>query len=283
MISAADTTPTEVVSPDGTGIAYWTSGDGPPLLLVHGTPADHTRWRPLLPFLEPHVTVHAMDRRGCGTSGDAMDDDIVREYEDVAEVVDAVAGLSGSSVDVYGHSMGGFVAFHAAARTSNIRRLVLYEGWPPTDPGVFAYPPGLGERLDALLAEGDREGLVATYFQELFQMSDEELQAFRAQPSWAGRVAAAHTITRSDRAFFSARFEPADAAKITVPTLLVTGADSTDSYRGDIEAVARALPDARILEIDGQTHLGDILAPEVFSAGLLAFLHRDAELGDPHV
>jgi pimeloyl-ACP methyl ester carboxylesterase len=46
-----------VESRDGTEIAYWTTGKGPPLVVVHGTPADHTRWRPLLPYLEPHFTV----------------------------------------------------------------------------------------------------------------------------------------------------------------------------------------------------------------------------------
>jgi pimeloyl-ACP methyl ester carboxylesterase len=97
---------TRVVSRDGTEIAYWTSGDGPPLVLVHGAPADHTRWRPLLPYLESHATVHAMDRRGRGASGDAPDYHLAREFEDVAAVVDAVAEASRSAVDVYGHSFG---------------------------------------------------------------------------------------------------------------------------------------------------------------------------------
>ena len=61
---------TSVSSRDGTEITYWTSGGGPPLVLAHGAPADHTRWRPLLPYLEPYVTVHAIDRRGRGASGD---------------------------------------------------------------------------------------------------------------------------------------------------------------------------------------------------------------------
>ena len=39
-----------VVSRDGTEIAYWTSGGGPPIVLVHGAPADHSRWLPLLPI-----------------------------------------------------------------------------------------------------------------------------------------------------------------------------------------------------------------------------------------
>ena len=106
-----------VRSRDGTEIAYWTSGEGPPLVVVHGTPADHTRWRPLLPYLEPHLTVHAMDRRGRGASGDAPDYGLAREYEDVAAVVDAVAEASGAPVDLYGHSHGGIVAFGAATLT----------------------------------------------------------------------------------------------------------------------------------------------------------------------
>jgi hypothetical protein len=51
-------------SRDGTRIAYWRTGDGPALILVHGTTADHSRWETVLPLLEPHVTVYAMDRRG---------------------------------------------------------------------------------------------------------------------------------------------------------------------------------------------------------------------------
>ena len=114
-----------VASKDGTEIAYWPSGSGPPLVLVHGTPADHTRWRPLLPYLESHTTVHAMDRRGRGGSADGEQYALEREYEDVAAVVDAVAQASGSAVDVYGHSHGGICAFGGATLTSNIRKLVL--------------------------------------------------------------------------------------------------------------------------------------------------------------
>ena len=61
MTRTEEPTITRVVSRDGTEIAYWTSGDGPPLVLVHGTTADHTRWAPVLKYLEPHVTVHTMD------------------------------------------------------------------------------------------------------------------------------------------------------------------------------------------------------------------------------
>jgi pimeloyl-ACP methyl ester carboxylesterase len=263
---------TRVASRDGTQIVYWTSGEGPPLVVVHGAPADHTRWRPLLPYLEPHASVHAMDRRGRGASGDGPDYDLVREYEDVVAVVDAVAGASGTPVDLYGHSHGGIVAFGAATLTSNLRRLVLYEGWPVPNPDVYALPPGLEERMDALLAEGDRDAVVETLFRELELMSAEDMAAFKAAPSWPGRVAAAHTITREVRAETGARLDPELAGRITVPVLLLTGEHSSDPAKTDIETVAAALPDARIVVIEGQEHVADVLEPEVFAEHVLAFL-----------
>jgi pimeloyl-ACP methyl ester carboxylesterase len=52
-----------VTAVDGTPIAYWRSGEGSPLVLVHGTAADHGRWRPVLPVFGERFTVCAVDRR----------------------------------------------------------------------------------------------------------------------------------------------------------------------------------------------------------------------------
>jgi pimeloyl-ACP methyl ester carboxylesterase len=57
-----------ITSKDGTRITYRRSGEGPPLVLVHGTAADHGRWRPVLPALEERFTVYAVDRRGRGAA-----------------------------------------------------------------------------------------------------------------------------------------------------------------------------------------------------------------------
>jgi pimeloyl-ACP methyl ester carboxylesterase len=272
MAGIAEATMTRVASRDGTEIAVWSSGQGPPLVLVHGAVADHTRWRPLLPYLEPHVTVHAVDRRGRGASGDAPGYAIERELEDVAAVVDAVAEASGSATDLYGHSFGGLCAFGGATLSAGIGRLVLYEGWPPADARARELPPGVGGRLDALLAEGDRDAVVETMFREVVLMPEAEITALRAQPAWPARVAAAPTIVRELRAIPQLPFDPAQAARITVPTLLLTGSDSDDPFAADLGTVAAALPDARVEVLDGQRHVADILAPELFARRLLAFL-----------
>jgi pimeloyl-ACP methyl ester carboxylesterase len=272
MASTDQATMTRVVSGDGTQIAYWTSGQGPPLVLVHGTTADHTRWRPLLPYLEPHATVHAIDRRGRGASGDAPAYALAREFEDVAAVVDAVAEASGSTVDMLGHSHGGICAFGATALTSNIGKLVLYEGWPVPNPEAFALPAGVEERMDALLGEGKREAALELMFREVVQMPEEEFAVYRALPAWQARIAAAHTITREVRAEVGAVLDPAEAASMTVPTLLLVGGDSPDFLRADYETVAAALPDAQVIILDGQQHIAIDLIPEAFARHVLGFL-----------
>ena len=269
MTRMEEPTITRVVSRDGTEIAYWTSGDGPPLVLVHGTTADHTRWAPVLKYLEPHVTVHTMDRRGRGASGEAAEYDVVREFEDVAAVVDAVAETSGSAVDLLGHSFGGFCAFGAAMLTSNIRKLVLYEGWPAPNPEALAIPPGLQERMDALLAEGERERVLEAFFREIVRMPDHEFERYRALPVWPARIAAAHTITREHQ---GEPFDPEEAKKITVPVLLMVGGDSPPAMQADYETVAAALPDARVTVMDGQQHIAIDLIPEEFARRVLTFL-----------
>jgi pimeloyl-ACP methyl ester carboxylesterase len=261
---------TQAASRDGTEIGYWTSGEGPPLVLVHGGPADHTRWSPLLPYLQPHATVHAMDRRGRGASGDGPEYDMAREFEDVAAVVDAVAAASGSAVDVYGHSFGASCALGGATLTSSIRKLAVYE--PPVHPTLDAYPPGMLERLDAMLAEGKQEEVAEAVFREALSMPDEEFTAFKAQPSWPARVGAAHTIPRESRVELGGAFDPSLAANITVPTLLLTGEESPDFLKADIATLAKLLPNARVIVLEGQQHVADVLAPDLFANHLLAFL-----------
>ena len=88
-------------------------------MLIHGTAADHSRWAPIVPALQRHFTVYAMDRRGRGGSGDAaayrMDD----EFADVAAVT---AVIDGGPVDVVGHSYGGICAMESVFRNASIAR-----------------------------------------------------------------------------------------------------------------------------------------------------------------
>jgi pimeloyl-ACP methyl ester carboxylesterase len=250
---------------DGTPIAYWRSGHGPALVLVHGMTADHTRWEGVLPLLDPHVTAYAMDRRGRGASGDQPDHSIEAEAADVAAVVEAVAAATGTDVDLFGHSFGATCALEAALLTTRLRRLVIYE------PGLAVTTDELADRLAALLAQGRREDVVVTLLQEA-GMTPEQVEQARRSPSWPGRVAAAHTVVRECRAEQSYRLEPRRFAAVRVPALLLVGSESPPEITGESERLADAMPDARVVRLDGQGHVAMVTAPDLFAARTLAFL-----------
>ena len=274
MSSISEAARWHAVSPDGTRLGVFESGQGPPLLLVHGSLGDHTRWDVLRAYLEPNVTVFAMDRRGRGASTDAPVYAAEREYEDVAAVIDAIAQRTGQPVTVYGHSYGGLCAFGAAALTSNLGRLALYEGWPPPDPEPFEPSPDLRQHVETLFDAGDVDEALKLILREVVGMTDQEIATYRADPSWSGRVAAASTFLREEAAFAKAVWSPQAAARIGVRTLILTG-DQTPSWRSHADEVVEALPDARRVVLTGQGHSADITAPASVAAALRAFLGSD--------
>jgi pimeloyl-ACP methyl ester carboxylesterase len=147
-------------------------------------------------------------------------------------------------------------------------------GLAPVQPEKLKFPIGVEERLDALVASGDREAALELFWREVVKVSEEDIHAIRAQPTWAARVATVHTITREFRAFYDDTFDPERAARITVPVLLLAGTDTPDELRDDPETVAAALPDARIAYLEGQQHIADVLAPELFAERVLEFLRE---------
>ncbi|HEY4633757.1 MAG TPA: alpha/beta fold hydrolase, partial [Candidatus Limnocylindrales bacterium] len=186
------------VSADGTPIAAFRSGDpgGPPLVLVHGSAADHTTFRVVGPTLGATHDIVAMDRRGRGASGDTMPYAIEREFEDVAAIVHAVARDRGiDAVDVFGHSYGGRCALGAALLTPAIRRVISYEG-APTPPGEQYGDAAIARDLAAMARSGELERLLETFLTRVVGMTADELARYRADPIWPRRVAAAGTIAR---------------------------------------------------------------------------------------
>jgi pimeloyl-ACP methyl ester carboxylesterase len=257
----------KVISKDGTPLAYQSTGSGRPLILVHGTGAAHTRWTPVVPALAQRFRVCAVDRRGRGESGDPGPYDMRREFEDVAALADAF----GEPVDLLGHSYGGVCSLEAALLTGNIRKLILYEPPLPVE-GVPIFPDGVIARLQALLNQGDRAGVVSGFMREVVRMPAYEFERFRASPAWPGRVAAAHTLPRELRALESYRFRPERFAAMKLPTLLLVGGDSPHFLKAAIGSAHAALPHSRLVSLPGQQHIAMDTAPELFVREVTAFL-----------
>jgi pimeloyl-ACP methyl ester carboxylesterase len=254
-------------SKDGTLLAYQRTGSGPPLVLIHGTGASSTRWMPVLPALEAHFTIYALNRRGRGGSGDTPQYALEREFEDVAALVNSV----GRPVNLLGHSFGAICALEASLRTRYLHKLILYE--PPIPIADEAiYPEGLIDRLEALLDAGDRENVLTMFVQEVLHMPAHEFQLFRASPAWASRIAAAHTLPRELRAQMGYHFVEERFKGFMTPTLLIVGADSPSRFKAATNLLAATLPNSRTVILPGQQHIAMDTAPELFVQKVMDFL-----------
>lgn len=256
-----------VRSPDGTPLAVWVEGEGPPIVLVHGSFGDHTAWAVPIAELRRHFTTFAMDRRGFGQSGETGEYTIERDFEDVAAVVDTVAARTGKPVVLWGHSYGANCAMGGANLTAAVRHLVLYE------PSFgLTYRPGVIEAAEEALAAGDRETAVARMLFDVLDMSAEEVDALRSSPRWPNLLAGAHTAPRECRVEQRWVYEPGQFDGVDAPTLLLSGSESTGDLVEATHHAAEAIPDARIHVLEGHGHFAHRADPSMVVSVIREFL-----------
>jgi len=255
-----------VTSADGTPIAYSRRGDGPPVILVHGTGVDHHVWDDVVPALAESFELYVMDRRGRGESGDADAYSIEREFEDIVALAESIDG----PVNVLAHSYGAICAVGAAPRISALRRMVLYE--PPLWRGEgSASPPPEYDRMKELAAHGDYRGVLETYWVDMRGEPD-RFRRLRSRSDYTKRVDIAHTFPREIEG--RREFRPTEASypPVEAPTLLLTGSETHDAIRRSVAATADLFPEAETVTIDGRGHAAMNTAPERFVAEVVAFL-----------
>lgn len=258
-----------VRSKDGTPVEALVSGSGPPLVLVHGTSGDATRWPAITPALNEHFTVHAIHRRGRGGSADGdAPYAIEREAEDIAAVVEAI----GAPVSLLGHSYGGLCSLEALLITRRIERIIFYE--PPVPTGTPVYPTGIADRIEACVDAGDREGAIEIFFRDVFLLKDRELASMRAFPSWQGRVAAAPTLPREIRATDRWAWDAARFTAVDLPVRLFVGGSSIPIAHEMTERLAAGFRRSEIVKLKGQQHIAMDTAPELFVREVLAFFQQ---------
>lgn len=247
-------------------IGVFVDGEGAPVVMVHGSIADHTVFDALVAELAPTRQTFRMDRRGFGESGDAADYAIEREYADVAAVVEAVAARSGGPVALFGHSYGANCALGGAVASDDVSHLVLYE------PSLgLRYPVGCVESIEAAIDRGDREAAIVAVLSTVLEMTPAEIDAYRQSPVWPDRLRSAHTIARECRTEEELSFE-STSWSVPCPTVVMTGSATTDDLAAIAREAASAIDGARLHVLEGQDHMAPRSAPDVVAEHLLAVL-----------
>ncbi|WP_061296867.1 alpha/beta fold hydrolase [Herbidospora cretacea] len=243
-----------------------TTGTGPPLVLLHGFPLSSAMWLAQREGLSGDHQVITPDLRGFG--GSRLGDDepsIDAMADDVAELLDT---LSLDKAVVGGLSMGGYVTMALARRhPSRLSGVILADTKAsPDTPEAAANREAVarrvldgGDLLDSVpnllgATSLERRGMVVGRVRGLVGAAPAQASA------WAQRAMAA----RPDS------FDTLRA--LSVPALVIVGDEDKVTPVADAEAMAKALPDGRLVVIGRAGHLSAIETPETFNRTVSAFL-----------
>jgi pimeloyl-ACP methyl ester carboxylesterase len=257
----------QVMSKDGTVIAFDRSGQGPALILVGGAfqyRAIDPPTAQLAALLAQQFTVFHYDRRGRGESGDTPPYAVEREIEDLAALIHEAGGQAA----VFGMSSGGVLALDAAAGGLAITKLAVYElPYNSGDEDARQAAERYTQQLTALLAEGRRGDAVALAM-TTWGAPAEAIAGMRQTPIWPLFEAVAPTLAYDNAIMGDGSVPTERLASITVPTLVMDGGASPAFMHNAAQAAAHALPNAKGRTLEGQTH--DV-APQVLAPVLVEF------------
>lgn len=254
----------------GFAMAYEDAGGAATsLLLIHGFPLDRTLWTAQTRGLADIARVIAPDLRGCGESGmpsgavtmDTYADDL-RGLLDALDVKNAVVG---------GLSMGGYIAFAFYRKYAHrVRALILAD----TRPGPDSPEGKQGRDDNAALAR--EKGAAAIADKMLPKMLAPKTLASRPEVANAVRGLMARQPVEGIIGALAAMRDRPDStptlAGISVPTLIVVGAEDTLTPPKDAEAMREAISGARRVSIPDAAHLSNYEQPDAFNRAGREFL-----------
>jgi pimeloyl-ACP methyl ester carboxylesterase len=264
-----DSTPRFVTSRDGTRIAYYVEGAGPPLVLVYGALSERKFWTRLLPYLDGY-TLYLVERRGRGESGDNEAYHPEREAEDVLAVLESFE----EPVDVFAHSSGAVVALAAMQMApSTVRRAVLYE--PPLifDNGTRTLPPAdFAQQVQMRLDTGDRAEAMEYFYRNGPMLPEADIQRQKGGDLWRSLEPLAHTMVYDAQVPQVLDIERLSDPSWAVPTLLLYGEVSPAWVIDGVKTLAANLGSSSVVELPRQGHVAMFTSPQLLADEIRAFL-----------
>jgi pimeloyl-ACP methyl ester carboxylesterase len=252
------------------------AGQGPGVVCLHANASSSSQWRGLMELLAPTYRVLAPDSLSAGRSP-AWPADGAFTLREEAAFLEAVFANAGRPFTLVGHSYGAAVALVAALQQPHrVRAMALYEPTlfslvdarspPPNDAdGIRRVATAAGAAVDA----GDTHQAA-----ELF------IDYWMGAGAWArtpaSRKPAIAESVRNVRGWGHALFgEPSPLAAFSVlkmPVLYLVGKDSPPSSLAVARLLAPALPQVRMVQLDGLGHMGPVTHPERVNAAIARFI-----------
>jgi pimeloyl-ACP methyl ester carboxylesterase len=243
-----------------------TAAGAPALVMVHGLGGTSNVWYPQIRALAGTFRIVAFDVEGAGRSSRRESGKISIESH-AEDVIALMASLGIGKAHLAGHSMGTVVCQHVAAKhPDKVASLVLFGPLP--EPAEAGRGP-LRDRAATARSKG------------MLPVADATVQAATSadtkenQPVAAGFIR--ELVMRQDAEGYARNCEAlaearaADLKAIACPTLLVTGDEDKVGPPATAEAMARLIPQARVVVLEKCGHWTGIERPREANAAVTRF------------
>lgn len=245
-----------MIATNSTRLSVHHSGQGAPLILLHGYPQNHMSWSKIAPALAEEFHVIIPDLRGYGESDIPPNDDENRAYskrEMALDIVGLMDALDLPRAHVLGHDRGARVSYRLALdHPDRVDRLGIIEIVPTGDFWAqwgadlamkgyhwtfLAQPSPLPERMINADGPAYMDWTLAswTHAGDLSPFTADALASYRRQAADPARVAAMCNDYRAGATFDRALDEADRAAgrKITAPLCFVWARGGFPARTGD--------------------------------------------------
>ncbi len=253
-----------IQSVNGVRLHYEEHGSGAPILCIHGAGGSAIAWADGAKELARIGRVITYDRRGCARSERPVPYErttVGEQADDAAALLDALAA---TPAVVIGRSYGGTTALDLAIRYPElVRALVLLEPDASRElaPAAVAWAEPVTRRIRKVATDFGVDAVAEALITEV--AGDDAWASF---PDEVRRTLSANgpAILAELEGEWWLDADTAAIAAIEQPTLVVTAAASPPELHQAPDAVAKLIPNARLLQVGGG-HLIDPAAPEVTS------------------
>jgi pimeloyl-ACP methyl ester carboxylesterase len=250
------------------------TGNGEPLVLVHGSWGDRQGWTLVLGELGRQFRVISYDRRGHSESEDSREPGTRRDDED--DLAALIEALGPAPVNVVANSFGASISLGLLARRPELfRTLCAHEpplvGLALDDPAVSQ----LGAGVAGVLEQIDR-GEVETAAEDFVENVALGPGAWAMLPDAdrATMVRNAHTFAEEGHDPAWANLDLEALARTEVPILLTQGDQSPPVFPVVVSRLAEGIEAAEVQTLPGAGHLPHVTHPKELCAAIASFAGR---------
>lgn len=279
---AAPPAPTKIIV-SGVELHYISSGQGEPVILLHGGQGDYRSWEPQMAALSRHYRVISYSRRYNYPNQNpqtATDHSALVEAADLATLIRA---LRLKRANLVGTSMGAATALTLAIEHPNmVRSLVLAE--PPILAWAMKFQDGslyvdfmqrIQDPAREAFAAGNDEAAMRFFVDGFASPGRFDKLSPEARLGVMQNAAFFRMMTRSENPYPD--ISRHDLSKLRIPVLVITGEKTVEIHRRINQELARLIPRARSAAIPNAGHGSPRENPGAFTEVVENFLETSGK------